>query len=217
MKWTGYWKHCSRFGIEKQMKLALLSDIHENYYNLLACIEDMRKEGIEQILFLGDFMNAGIARTLATCGIPVHAILGNNDGDVVSLMAESLREQSAMHLEQKTYSRLEIAGRRIFLTHYPDLVPVAVRSTCFDLVCYGHTHECFSAAYGNCLVVNPGELSAHKFGKATYAVYGTEEHTVRIKELTHCITIRTDEVALLYERLGFNQHKSEVDSVSTQC
>lgn len=39
------------------MKLAVLSDIHSNYYALKACLDWIRKEEIEGIVFLGDYVS----------------------------------------------------------------------------------------------------------------------------------------------------------------
>lgn len=188
------------------MKFAILSDIHENYHNLSLCIEDMRKQGIDQVLFLGDFMNAGIARMLATASFPVFAILGNNDGDLIALYKESVKKDSTMKLHPKTYASFSLGGKRFFLTHYDDLVETAVASGLYDAVFFGHTHRHSIEKRGLCTVVNPGELSAHKYGKPTYAIYDTNENLYTIQELEGGVTVRTEQVALAYQRLGFDSH-----------
>jgi len=188
------------------VKIAILSDVHENYHNLLLCIEDMRKEGIDSVLFLGDFMNAGIARTLATASFPVFAILGNNDGDLIALYKESIRADSTLELHPRTYADVTLGGRRFFLTHYDDLVEMAVASELYDAVFFGHTHRHSLEKRGNCMVVNPGELSAHKYGKPTYAIVDSVKNEYRIQELEGGVTVRTEPVVLAYQKLGFDSH-----------
>jgi predicted phosphodiesterase len=56
------------------MKLAILSDIHENFHNLALFFKEIEKSDISKILFLGDFINNGIAKILANSTIPVYAI-----------------------------------------------------------------------------------------------------------------------------------------------
>jgi len=67
------------------MKIAIISDIHENFHNLILALQEIEKHDIEQIICLGDLMNAGIAKILATQKIPVFMIWGNNDGEKVDI------------------------------------------------------------------------------------------------------------------------------------
>ncbi|MDR0369788.1 MAG: metallophosphatase family protein [Candidatus Peribacteria bacterium] len=61
------------------MKIAIISDIHENFHNLTLFFKELKKFDIYMIFFLGDFINNGIAKILASSQIPVYAIRGNND------------------------------------------------------------------------------------------------------------------------------------------
>ncbi len=194
------------------MRCAILSDIHENYHNLYLCIEDMRKQQIDQVLFLGDFMNAGIARMLATAGFPVYAIFGNNDGDKLAIYRESLKRESTMKLHPRTYGEFAAEGQRYFLTHHDDLVDMAVASEFYDAVFYGHSHRSSIERRGDCLVVNPGELSAHKYGVPTYAILDSIHKSCIIRELEGGVTVRTEPVAQQYHRLGFDEHFGYVKS-----
>ena len=188
------------------VRFAILSDIHENYHNLLLCIEDMKRQNINQVLFLGDFMNAGITRMLATAGFPVFAILGNNDGDLIAIYKESISSSSTMKLHPRTYAKHTQGDLRFFLTHHEDLVDLAVDSGRFDVVLFGHTHRSSIERRGECLVVNPGELSAHKYGKPTYAILDSIQNSCIIQELEGGVTVRTEPVAHQYHRLGFDEH-----------
>lgn len=188
------------------MRFAILSDVHENYHNLYLCIEDMRRQSIDQVLFLGDFMNAGIARMLATSGFPVFAILGNNDGDKLALYKESVKPDSMLSLHPRTYAEFTRDGFRLFLTHHDDLVNVAIASGCYDAVCFGHTHLKSVEHRNGCIVVNPGELSAHKYGLPTYAILDSLQKNCILIELQRGVTVRTEEIALQYKKLGFDEH-----------
>ena len=188
------------------MRFAILSDIHENYHNLLLCIQQLRTQQIDQVLFLGDFMNAGIARMLATAGFPVFAIYGNNDGDKLAIYHESVKGDSTMRVHPRTYAEFTRDKVRFFLTHHDDLVDIAVASGRYDVVCFGHTHRRSVEHRNGCIVVNPGELSAHKYGVATYAILDSQQKSCRLMELEGGVTVRTEAVALEYQKLGFDEH-----------
>jgi len=188
------------------VKIAIISDVHENYHNFNLCIKDMKKEKIKQILFLGDFINAGIARALATCGIPSFAICGNNDGDLIEIYKQSIKTDSTLTFCPKTYSEFKCEGNRYFLTHYEDLVEIAATSGIFKGVFFGHTHQKSIKKKKDCFIVNPGEISAHKYGVSTYAIIDTELDTCTFRVLKGGVTVRTESVIQLYKELGFDSH-----------
>ena len=71
------------------------------------------------------------------------------------------------------------------------------RSGDFDVIFYGHDHIYNIEKIGDCLVVNPGEISAHKTGKATFAIYVTKTNEVEIIILKNSINVKTQEVKRL--------------------
>ena len=73
-----------------------------------------------------------------------------------------------------------LGGRKLFLTHYPQLVNSMAKTGDFDAVFYGHNHNKRIDRAGNCLILNPGELSAHKTGSASFAVYDSESNDAEI-------------------------------------
>ncbi|MDC7247947.1 MAG: YfcE family phosphodiesterase [Sphaerochaetaceae bacterium] len=188
------------------MKIAILSDIHENYHNLQLCINDMRDQKIEQVLFLGDFNNAGVARALATTGIPTFAVRGNNDGDLMAIYRQSVKPDSSLTFHPKTYSEFSCAGNRYFLSHHEDLADIAASSGKFKGVFFGHTHRKSIEEINGCLVVNPGEISAHKYCVSTYAVLDSVKNRCDLRVLSQSVTVRTEPVIHMYKELGFDSH-----------
>jgi len=175
------------------MKAAILSDIHDNYNNLTLCLMQLRNFNIDKIFFLGDFMNAGIALTLAEYETPTYAIWGNNDGDKAAVMRVALSGRSNLTIGFDTYTIIEYRERKIFLTHYPMLVPYMAKTGDFDAVFYGHNHKANLEQHGNCLILNPGELSAHKTGNASFGIYESDTNSAEI------ITVEGDQVTVLTE------------------
>ena len=194
------------------MRIAIISDIHENFHNLIRSLEEMEKHGVEQILCLGDLMNAGIAKILVHHHLPTYMIWGNNDGEKVDIVKASYREGSQLTVSLNTYDFVEFDRRKIFITHYDDLAIPMAESGRYDAVFYGHNHLVKSEYVGKTYVVNPGELSAQKTGKATMAIYDTAEHSVELITLDNTISLKSDFVDKYFrdnmERLGFRSKDS---------
>lgn len=183
------------------MKIAIISDIHENFHNLILFLKQVKQYQVKNIIFLGDFMNDGIAQVLANSEIPVISIWGNNDGDKVAITKTAMSEKSNMTVGFDTYDFLEIDNRKIFITHYPLLAKPMAKSGEFDAVFYGHDHQKNIDHIKWCIIVNPGEISAHKTGKATFAIYDTKTNKVKIIELEGTISTKTKEVTEHLEKI----------------
>ncbi len=189
------------------MKIGVISDIHENFHNLILALQKMKEGGVEQIICLGDLMNDGIAKVLSISEVPVFMIWGNNDGDKVMLTKTALRAGSKLTVSNNTYDFLDLDKRRIFITHHEDLAVPMAASGRFDAVFFGHTHMAGVEKNDQCLVVNPGEISGQRTGKATLAIYDTITHSADIIELDDIVTLKTELVDTFLkvnrEKLGF--------------
>lgn len=174
------------------MKIAVISDIHENAHNLVLFFKEIEKYNIEKIIFLWDFINNGIAKLLAASKIPIFAVRWNNDWDKVAITKTSLLDWSNLEVGFSTFDKLEIDWRKIFLTHYPMLAKPMAKSGDFYAVFYGHNHEKNIENINNCLLLNPGEISAHKTKTASFAIYDTEYNSWEIYELDQSISLETD-------------------------
>lgn len=189
------------------MNIAVFSDIHDNAHNLVLALRDMEARGVKQGLFLGDFINNGIVRMVAFAPFPIFGVFGNNDGDKAAYTRTSLAEGSRLALSENIYDFVEFGERKLFITHYPDIARSMARSGDFDAVFYGHDHDRHEERVGECLLANPGELSAHKTGTATYLVYDTDTNAIEFVELKDIISVRTDIVAEYREERGLGSGK----------
>jgi len=189
------------------MKIAIISDIHDNFHNLVLVLKEIEKQNVEQVIFLGDFVNNGISRILSKFSIPVFAIWGNNDGDKEKISQTALKNGSKLTINDKTYDFVEFGGRKIFLTHYPDLAKPMTQSGNFDAVFYGHDHNKSKEVIGKCLVLNPGEISGHKNGAISYAIYDTATNDAEIIDMPGAIIVKTDEAMEYIEKQGVQFRK----------
>ena len=100
------------------MLVAVLSDCHDNIWNLEKVLPRLKQA--EVAIFCGDFCAPFTLKMLAE-GFdgPVHAVLGNNDGDVYLLLA--IASQAGNVTLYPSLCQLELEGKRIAAVHYPDL------------------------------------------------------------------------------------------------
>ncbi len=83
----------------------------------------------------------------------MHAVFGNNDGDRVMLV----RRGEGFCEFHDGCAILELDGRKIAMTHYPDLAPALLASGMFDLVIHGHDHR-VRVEGGRAVPAEPGHL-----------------------------------------------------------
>ena len=69
------------------MKVAIISDIHDNAHNLVLALKQIEKDGIDTLICLGDLINPVNVKIMGNSGIKtIFCILGNNDGDVTNII-----------------------------------------------------------------------------------------------------------------------------------
>jgi putative phosphoesterase len=155
------------------MRVAVLSDIHDNIWNLAKVLE--RTEEADVLLFLGDFCAPFTLKQIADgFGGPVHCVRGNNDGDM--LLLNRVAAQAGNVTFYSPLGELELGGRKVAITHYPEIAAGLVASGKYDAVFSGHTHRCKEERHGDTLWVNPGEVMG-RFGEPGFGFYDTESNT----------------------------------------
>ena len=161
------------------MKIAILSDIHDNIWTLKELLAGLQADAL---LFCGDFCAPfSLAQIAEGFSGPVHVVFGNNDGDKLLLSQVAGRfSHVTLHGD---LAELELDGRRVAVSHYPQIGRALAKSGAYDLVCYGHNHERAVEQVGTTVLVNPGEVMG-RFGRSTYAVYDTATGQAAIVEVT---------------------------------
>ena len=160
------------------MKVAILSDIHDNIWKLETLLGGLEADAL---IFCGDFCAPfTLAQIAEGFTGPVHAVFGNNDGDKF-LLARVAGNFSHVTLHGE-FAELEMGGRQIVITHYPQIGRALARGGTYDLVCHGHSHERVIEKEGPTLRINPGEVMG-RFGLSTYALYDTATGQAEIVEV----------------------------------
>lgn len=157
------------------MRIAILSDIHDNVWKLDAALAEVRETGAGALVCCGDLCAPFVVSQLAE-GFPgpVHVVFGNNDGDGFRITRTAAEHDNlTLHGE---FAELELAGTRAAVHHLPEVGRPLVRSGRYDLVCYGHTHEYEEVREEGAVGVNPGEIMG-RLGTPTFCVYDTDTGT----------------------------------------
>lgn len=153
------------------MKVCIVSDSHDHRPLLEAAVRAAKQEGAEAVLHCGDVVAPSTLSVLKPLGLPVHVIHGNNTGDLY--MMARIASKPGNHVTfYGQDAGIELAGRKIFLVHYPHYARAMATTGDWDLVCCGHDHEAKIETVANIKgglthMVNPGTVG----GVAAPATY----------------------------------------------
>lgn len=153
------------------MKILVISDIHDNFDNLVKIFQEISDKNIDQIICLWDLINGWISRVITSHNIPVHLVWWNNDWEVVNITKNFLNSKNT--LASTVFDIVEFDSKKIFLSHYNTIAESMAKSWDFDAVFYGHDHIVHEWYIWECYILNPWEVWAHKTWKSSYAIYDT--------------------------------------------
>lgn len=161
------------------MKVAVMSDSHDNIWNIEKALK--KAQSAEALVFCGDLCAPFSLKMLADgFAAPIHALRGNNDGDV-ALLLRVAGQSSHVRFYAESLAELEIGGRKIAVVHYAHLANPLALSGKYDAVFFGHTHRQVKRWENQTLLLNPGEVMG-RFGTPTIALYDTETRDAEIVE-----------------------------------
>lgn len=150
------------------MKIAILSDSHDNIPNLRAAVDYCNKIGVVMLIHCGDLISPFMLDEIARFAGAAHLVYGNNVGDQ-HLISQACGTKFPSISHYGTFGAVEAGGLRVAFTHFPELARGLVAKGSFDVVCCGHNHRYQVDNCEGALLVNPGELLG-KDGQPTFAV-----------------------------------------------
>ncbi len=172
------------------MKILLISDIHDNEHNLREVIKLAIAKNVEEVIALGDYCYPGIIRYFATLNFKFRCIFGNNDGDRAGMMQDSMNSNGKVIFSRGEFDQYEISGKKIFVTHYPQIAEAVALSGKYSAVFYGHDHVLRNEKLpNNCLLVNPGEICGTKTATVTFAIWDSETNTAEIFDVKNKVLV----------------------------
>ena len=163
------------------MRVAIMSDSHDNIWNMRKAVEIVKGSQAGLIIHCGDFIAPFMLKELDEAGIPVHGVFGNNDGDQYTLtkMASGMLNHITLH---GLAGQVDAAGFNIGFTHYAELGAGLVSAGDCHLVCFGHTHVHEIKKAGEVTLLNPGEIMG-KEGSPGFCYVDTETGVIDRVEL----------------------------------
>jgi putative phosphoesterase len=173
------------------MKVCILSDSHDHIPLLDAAVEVAIEQGAQAVLHCGDVVAPSTLQCLDKYALPVHVIHGNNTGDLYTLGRLASRDENHIHYHGMD-AGLELAGRRIFLVHYPHYAQAMAATGDWDLVCCGHSHKVNIDTVPNLKgtfthLVNPGTIGGVGRAPATFVMADLERMSFETLEISKSI------------------------------
>jgi putative phosphoesterase len=161
------------------MKLAIISDTHDNLATLDKFLAYVKQNPTQAIVHCGDIASGETLKHLAE-GFDRHiwAVLGNMDyEESVQNEAKALADKVTLF---KSFGHAVFDDLKIGFCHSPEAAKSRCQNQEFDYVFYGHTHKPWVEKINGCTLANPGTL-AGMFYQATFAVLDTETRKLELK------------------------------------
>lgn len=160
------------------MKIAVISDIHDNLINLEKCLKWCRGNNIEELICCGDVTNSETLEFLSQKFTgKIHLVKGN-----MEIYDEREAEKFDIYVYYGRTGRFNVGDKTVGLCHEPYLIKKILEQGECDIIFYGHTHEPWIEKQNGITTVNPGTLGA-VFQKATFAVWDSESGELELKIL----------------------------------
>ena len=96
------------------MRIAVLSDIHDNLWTLAAALETI--QGMDALICCGDLCSPFVVDVLARFTKEIHIVFGNNDADLYRITSKAAKLPQ-IHLHGEFLER-EFGGKRFAVNHF---------------------------------------------------------------------------------------------------
>ncbi|HNV12639.1 MAG TPA: metallophosphoesterase family protein [bacterium] len=159
------------------MKIAIISDIHDNLANLGLFFEMIKTEEIKKIICCGDVCNQETLVFLSkNFKNEIFLVRGNME---LYEDSEILKLENIDYLGR--YGTIEIGGLRVGVCHEPIFINNLLENDPeLKFIFYGHTHRPWISMRQKATLINPGTLGG-VFQKACFAIWDTETTDVKLK------------------------------------
>lgn len=156
------------------MKVAIISDVHNNEVNLKKVLDYCQRENIKTIICCGDLASLETLNFLNNnFSDGIHYCFGNMDNGQLKNYEFSKRYKNT--IIYKDFGETEIDGRKIAFVHFPEIAKKLCETEKYDFVFYGHTHKPWEETIGKCKMLNPGNIAGEIY-LPTFAVWNTSDN-----------------------------------------
>src|SRR2546421_11342052 len=159
------------------MRLAIISDIHGNCYAFDRVLRDIREQGIEQIVCLGDALQGGVQpaetlQRLRELNCPV--VIGNADAWLITGEETSPHEQvSEMQLAVREWSLAQLSENDItFVRQFQPTIEIPLEASKMLLCFHGSPHS-----FDDVILPETADTTVRQFLSGCDATLMTGGHT----------------------------------------
>ena len=164
------------------MKIAIISDTHDNIPRLQQAIALIKKEKIKLIIHCGDiFTPETIKQGIKDYQGKIHLIFSPDDAAFSKIPEDSFKDIFNAKVWEE-FGEIEVSGKKIAFCHFPEIADELAALQKYDLIFFGHTHQPWEKKIGKTRLVNPGNI-AGLFFRASFAIYDTESDKLELKIL----------------------------------
>src|SRR6185437_4740927 len=160
------------------MRIAIVSDIHDNLWNLAAAVSSDAVQSADMLICCGDLCSQFVIDELARFPKGVHVVFGNNDADLYRITLKAAKTPR-IHLHGELFET-PLDDKRFAMNHFDYIARPLAKSGDYDVVCFGHNHIFEISREKECLLINPGPIMGAKFSSGnwedvapTFVVYDT--------------------------------------------
>ena len=167
------------------MKIAIISDIHDNLPNLKKVLDYCAQNSVEKIICCGDLASLETLDYLNDNfkGEIFFAFGNMDDAYLKNYPFENNQYKNTKIF--KDFGETEIKKKKIAFIHFPREASELCETGKYDFVFYGHTHKPWTEIINKCTLLNPGNV-ANQYYSPTFAIWNTEDNKfelIRINEL----------------------------------
>lgn len=166
------------------MKVAIISDVHNNEVNLKKVLDYCRDNNVKTIICCGDLASLETLNFLNNnFSDEIHYCFGNMDNGQLKNYEFSKHYKNT--IIYKDFGETEIDGKKIAFVHFPEIAKKLSETGKYDFVFYGHTHKPWEETIGKCKMLNPGNIAGEIY-LPTFAVWETESdkfELIRVHDL----------------------------------
>ena len=160
------------------MKIAIISDIHDNLKKLSECLQICQQEKINKIICCGDVSSLDTLKFISTNFLgEVFLVEGN---------AETFLKKDLAQFSNINFCGLvgytELDDIKIGFCHKPKDIALVFKGVDYklDFIFYGHTHKPWLEKEKGTMLVNPGNI-AGIFYQSSFALFDTKTRNLELK------------------------------------
>jgi putative phosphoesterase len=167
------------FRILPDMHIGIIADTHDRLPVIEKALSIFKKRDITTILHAGDFISPFTVPLFKN--FQVYGVFGNNDGEKAGLANafENIQAVVTQYFCQVEFDNIKIA---VTHGHILPLLDLLVKSSAYDVVITGHTHEP-DIMYDNPIIINPGECCGYLSNRCTAVIFDTGKRKGEIIEI----------------------------------